>query len=152
MTQENVSFQTPRAHQSPSSLNTVHNHLTYEEDEKSSLNPRMEDHSPQDDILAHHLPSIAEEDEDHTEEHFSTVSLDDDVWMEEPVPERHLWIHENLQHDLSPYPCPYSLNPLHLTQEEAPQYIDLNDTFKFPGVLVTASNKDVPSLKDILGL
>ena len=46
----------------------------------------MEDHSPEDDILASHLPSIAEEDEDDAEEHFPTVSLNDNVWIEEPVP------------------------------------------------------------------
>ena len=110
----------------------------------------MDDHSPEDDILAHCLPSIAEEDEDDTEEHFLMVSLDDNFWMEEPVPERHLCIHENSQHDLFPYPCPYNLNPLHLTQEDTPQYIDLNDIFEFPDVIVSASNDDVPSLEDIL--
>ena len=56
----------------------------------------MEDLSPEDDILACCLPSIAEEDKDDTEEYFPTVSLDDNVWMEEPVPERHLCIHEKL--------------------------------------------------------
>ena len=89
----------------------------------------MEDHSPEDDILAHCLPSIAEEEDEDTEEHFPTVSLDDNVWMEEPVLERHLCIHENSQHDLCPYLCPYSLNLLHLTQEDAPQDIDLNGIF-----------------------
>ena len=111
----------------------------------------MEDHSPVDDILAHHLPSIAEEDDD-VEEHFMTVSLDDNVWMEEPVPERHLCIHENSQHDLCPYPCLYSLNLLHITQEDALQYTDLNHIFKFRDVIVTASNEDVPHLEDILRL
>ena len=72
--------------------------------------------------------------------------------MEEPVLERHLCIHENSQHDLCPYPCPYSLILLHLTHEDAPQYIDLNDIFKFPDVIATASDEDVPSLEDILGL
>ena len=66
--------------------------------------------------------------------------------------QRGLGIHENSQHDLCPYPCPYSLNPLHLTQEDAPQYIDLSDIFEFPNVIVTASDEDVPSLEDILGL
>ena len=33
-------------------------------------------------------------------------TLDDDVWMEEPVPERHLCIHENSQHDPVPLPLP----------------------------------------------
>ena len=154
MTQENLYFRpaTPRACQSPGSLNTVHHHLTYIEDKDPSLNPRMEDHSPEDDILALCLPSIAEEDKAHTEEHFPTVSLDDDVWMEEPVPERHLCIHENLQHDLCPYPCLYGLNLLHLAQEDAPQYIDLNDIFKFHDVIASASNDDVPSLEHILRL
>ena len=57
----------------------------------------MEDHSPEEDTLAHHLPSIAEDDEDDAEHfpHIPTASLDDDVWMEEPVPEWHLCIHEN---------------------------------------------------------
>ena len=112
----------------------------------------MEDHSPKD-ILAHHLPSIAEEeDADDAEEHFLTVSLDDNVWMEEPVPVRHLCIHENSQHDLCPYPCLYSLNLLHLIEEDNPQYIGLNGIFKFPDVIVSASDDDVPSLEDILRL
>ena len=62
-----------------------------------------------------------DDDEDIKEEHFPTASLND-VWMEEPVPERHLCIHENSQHDLCPYPCPYSLTQLHLTPNDAPQY------------------------------
>ena len=42
----------------------------------------MEDHPPEDDILACHLPGIAEEEDDDTEKHFQTISLDDNVWME----------------------------------------------------------------------
>ena len=154
LTQENLSFRpaTPRACPSPGSLNTVCHCLTYQEDKESSLNPRMEDHSPEDDILACYLPRIAEEDKVDTEEHFPTVSLDYNTWMEEPAPKRHLCIHENSQHDLCPYPCPYTLNLLHLTQDNAPQYIDLNDIFEFPDVIVTASDEDVPRLEDILGL
>ena len=127
-------------------------HLTYKEDNESLLDPRMEDHSPEDDILAHLLPSIAEEDDDDTEEHFLTVLLDGNFWMEGPVPEMHLYIHENSQHDLCLYPCPYSLNLLHLIQEDTPQYIDLNDIFKFHDVTLSASNDEVTSLKDILGI
>ena len=113
----------------------------------------MADYAPEHDTLACNLPSIVEEDDDDTEEHFPTVSLDDNFWMEDPVPERHLCIHENSQHDLCPYPCPCSLNPLHFTQENAPQYIDLNDIFEFPYVIVSAaSNDDATSLEDILGL
>ena len=77
--------------------------MTYEEDDTKA------NHSPEDDILAHHLPSMPEEEDDDMEEHFPTVSLDDDFWMDEPVLERHLCIHEDAQHDLCPYPCPNNL-------------------------------------------
>ena len=79
---------TPRAHlpQQPGTLTTVHCYLTFEEDEESSLSrdkvhPRMEHHSPGENTMACHLTSIAEEDkeEEDTEEHFPTASLDDDV-------------------------------------------------------------------------
>ena len=111
----------------------------------------LENNSSEDDILAHCLPSIAEEGDD-TKNHFPTVSLDDDFWMEEPVPERHLCIHKNAQHYLCPDPCPYDFNQLQLTQEDAMQYIYLNDIFDFPDVMVFANNNDVPSLEDVLRL
>ena len=44
-----------------------------------------------------------------TEEHFPTAPLDDDVWAEEPIPDRCLYIHERPDepnHQCS-YPCPY---------------------------------------------
>ena len=72
--------------------------LTYEEDDTSSL--AIENHSSEDDILDCPLPSIAEEEDDNMEEHFPTVPLDDDFWMEDPVPERHLCIHDTAQHTL----------------------------------------------------
>ena len=149
MSQDNLSFRpaTPRACPSPGSLNTVHHCLTYKEDDEPSLDPRMKDHSPADDILAHNFTTIEEEDEDDIEEHFLTVSLNDNFWMEEPVPERHLCIREHSR-DLCPYPCPYSLNLLHLTQEDSSQYIDPSDIFKFSDVIVSASNDDVSSLED----
>ena len=109
----------------------------------------MENHSSEDDILAHHLPSMAEEEDDGMEEHFPTISLDDDFWMEDPILERHLCIHEDA-HELCPYSCQYDLNQLHLTQEDA-QYMDLNDIFDFPDVMVSADD-DMPSLEDILKL
>ena len=57
-TQDNLSFRpaTPKACSSPGYLNAVHCCLTYEEDDESSPDPRMEDHSPEDNILAYHLP------------------------------------------------------------------------------------------------
>ena len=143
--QENLSFRpaTPRAHPSPNYHHAVHCRLTYEDD-------TMENHSSEDDILACHLPSIAAEEDNEMEEHFPTVSADDDFWIKDPIPERHLHIHEDAEHDLCPYPCPYDLNQLHLTQEDA-QYMDLNDIFDFPDVMVSADH-DMPSLEDILKL
>ena len=49
-----------------------------------------------------------------------------------------------------PYPCPYDLNQLHHAQEDAMQYIDLNDIFEFSDVMMSANNDDAPSLEDIL--
>ena len=89
----------------------------------------MGDHSPDEDTLANCPPSIGEENEEEedTEEHSPMASLDDNVWMEEPVPDRHLCIHEDSQHDLCPYPCLYSLDQLHLTPDYVPQYMDLRN-------------------------
>ena len=144
--QENLSFRpaTPRACPSPSYPHAVYHQLTYGKDDTT------ENYSSEDDILACHLPSIAEEEDDDMEDYFPTISLDDNFWMKDPVPERHLCIHEDAQHDLCLYPCPYDLNQLHLAQEDV-QYIDLNDIFDFPDVMVSADN-DMPSLEDILKL
>ena len=148
--QKNLSYglATTRTCLYPSYPNAVHCPLTYEEDNTFSL--MLENNSSEDNVLARHLPSIAEDDE--MEEHFQTVSLDDDFWMEEPVHERQLCIHEDAQHDLCPYPCPYDLNQQHLAQEDAMQYIDLNDIFEFPDVMVSANNDEIPNLEDILKL
>ena len=80
-TQENLSFgsTTPRACLSPSYSHTVCCWLSYKEHDEPSINSKMENHSPEDDLLDHHLPSIPEELDDDMEEHFLTVSLDDDV-------------------------------------------------------------------------
>ena len=97
--------------------------------------------------MAHHLTSEEEE------EHFPRAPLNNDVWMEEPVPDRHLCIHKQSQgHDLCPYPCPYSLYHLCPTPEyvPAPQYIDLSDIFNFADVMMTASDEDILSLEVVL--
>ena len=85
--------------------------------------------------MACNLTSTDEEEED--EEHFPTALLNDDI------PDRHLCIHEHSQHDLCPYPCPYSLDQLHLTPDYTPQYMDLSDIFNFQDVITTTSDEDV---------
>ena len=154
---ENLSFgpATPRTHspQQPGNLTTVHCHLTFEEDDDSSLDnntlhARTEHHAPEEHQMAHHLTSADEEEEEDAEEHFPTAPQNDDVWMEVPVPDRHLCLHEHSQHDMCPYPCPYSLDQLHLALHYTPQYIDLSDIFDFPDVITTASDEDVLYLED----
>ena len=54
-----------------------------------------------------------------------------------------------MPNDQCPYSCPYSLNQLNHTQEDAIQYIDLDELFDFPGVMVSTNDDDVPSLGDI---
>ena len=125
----------------------MHHHLTFEEDDDSSI-----DSNP---IHEGHLTSADdEEEEEDVEEHFPTAPLDDDVWVEEPVPDGHLCIHEHSQHDLCPYPCPYSLDQLHLTPEYTltHQYIDLSDIFDIPDVITSTSDEDIPNLEDVLKL
>ena len=55
------------------------------------------------------------------QENFPRAALDDDIWLEEPVPFRHLCIYEQSQpHYQCSYPCPYSLDLLHSAPEDAP--------------------------------
>ena len=160
---ENLSFGpvTPITHSLlPGNLNTVCYHLMFDKDDDSlldnnTLHTRMDHHSPQEHPMAHHLTSADEEEdkeEEDAEEHFPTAPLIDDVWIEEPVPDRHLCIHEHSQHNLCPYPCPYSLDQLHLTLDYTPQYMDLSDILDFQDVITTASNEYIPNLKDVLKL
>ena len=71
----------------------------FEEDDDPSLHnntlhARMEHHSPEGHPMACHLTSAhKEEEEEDDEKHFPTAPLNDDIWMEEPVPDRHLCIH-----------------------------------------------------------
>ena len=47
---------------------------------------------------------------------FQTVALDNNHWITDPVPDRHLCIHEHSQtHSLCCYPCPYMDLPQHCT-------------------------------------
>ena len=101
--------------------------------------------------MACHLTSADKEEEDD-EEQFPTAPLNDNVWMEESVQNRHLRIHEHSQHDLCPYSCPYSLDQLCLAPDYTPQYMDLSDIFNFLDVITTASDEDIPNQEDVLQL
>ena len=97
-----------------------------------------------------------EEEEEEEEEDFPTAPLHDDVWLQQPVPDRHLCIHEQSQpHDLCPYPCQYSLDQLHPSPGSAStshyKMMDLSDTFDFPDVMKTTKNEDISHPDDVFG-
>ena len=83
--------------------------------------------------------------EEEEKEDFQTVSLDDEHWTTEEIPNRPLCIHEHsLPHGLCPYPCPYA-------DYQTPSYyetMDLSDISKFEDVKTTSSDEDIPALKD----
>ena len=91
------------------------------------------------------------------EEDFPTAPLDDDIWLEDPVPDRHLCIHEQSQpHYQCSYPCPYSLDLLHSTLEDTPapycEMMDLSGILDSQDMMTTTSDEDIPDLEDIFGL
>ena len=85
--------------------------------------------------------NLAEEEED-----FQTVSLDDEHWDMERIPDRHLCIHEHsLPHGLCPYPCSY----LDYTSSSYYDTLDLSDISKFEDLMTTSSNEDIPALDEV---
>ena len=91
------------------------------------------------------------------EEDFPTALIDDNIWLEDPVPDRYLYIHEQSQphYDCS-YPCPYSLDLPHSTPNDAPapyyEMMDLNSISNLQDVMTTTSDEDIPDLEDIFRL
>ena len=89
------------------------------------------------------------------EEDFPTAPLDDAIWLEDPVVDRHLCIHEQSQpnHQCS-YPCPYRLDLPHSSPEDAtaPYYemMDLSDISDIQDVMTTTSDEDISDLEDTL--
>ena len=124
--------------------------------DSSPLHSKAEQSSPAEHQIVHHCTDGSFQDvpSDKEEEHFPTAPLGDDVWLEEPVSDKHLCIHDQSQpHDLCPYPCPYSLGQLHPTFGNAstPHYemMDLSDIFDFPDVMTTISNDGISDLDDV---
>ena len=79
-------------------------------------------------------------------EDFPTVSIDDEHWNMEEIPDRHLYIHEHsLPHGLCPYPCPYSD---YMTSSYY-DTLDLSDISKFEDLMTTSSDEDIPALDEV---
>ena len=91
------------------------------------------------------------------EEDFPTALLDDYIWLEDPVPDRHICIHELSQpHYQCSYPCPYSFDLPHSSPEDMPapyyEMMDLSDILNLQDVMTTTSDEDIPDLEDIFRL
>ena len=137
--------------------------MTFIDDEipladSSPLHGRTEKPSPVEQQMAHQLTDDSFQDvpNKEQEEDFPTAPLYDNIWMEEPVPDRHFCIHEQSQlHDLCPYSRPYSSDQLHPTPENAPtphcEMMDLGDIFDFQDVMTTTIDEDIPDLDDVFG-
>ena len=83
------------------------------------------------------------------EEDVQIVTLDDDHWTTDQIPDRHLCIHEHsLPHSICPCPCPYMDSTPALYQDS----LDLSDISDFKDVMTTLSDEDVPALEDVVGL
>ena len=88
-------------------------------------------------------------------ENFPTGPLDDDIWLEDPVPDRHLCIHEQSQpHYQCSYSFPYSLYLPHSAPDDGPapyyKMMDPSDISDFRDVMMTTSDEDIPDLEDFL--
>ena len=86
--------------------------------------------------------------DDEEEDNFQTVSLEDDHWTTEEIPDRHLCIHEHsVPHELVPYPCPH----MDYTSSSYYDSLDLTDISKFEDLMTTSSIEDIPALDDEIG-
>ena len=93
--------------------------------------------------------TICDDLEEEEEQDFQTVTLHNDHWITDPVPDRHLCIHEHLQpHSLCCYPCPDT----DYTPASYRDTLDLSNISSFEDAMTTSSDKDIPTLDDVTGL
>ena len=158
---ENASFDPVTPHSTGTSQShhrSVHRCLTYSFSEDDDDTPTNETPSPDSTPVQYHIdafqqPSskytlnayvnLQEEEED---EDFETVSLDDEHWDMEEIPDRHLCIHEHsLPHGLCPYPCTY------LDYKSSSYYdtLHLSDISKFEDLMTTSSDEDIPAFNEV---
>ena len=81
------------------------------------------------------------------EEDFPTAPLDDNIWLEDPVLDRCLCIHEQSQpHFLCSYSHPYRLE---YTPAGYYKMMDLSDISDFHDELTITNDEDIPDLGDV---
>ena len=119
------------AFQQPSSKYTLNAYGNLEEEDKEEEEEDKEEEEEEKEV------------KEEEEEYFPTVSLDDDHWNMEEIPDRHLCIHEHsILHELCPHPCPY----LDYTTSSYYNTLDLSDISKFEDLMTNSSNEDIPAL------
>ena len=130
--------------------------------DSSPANRGAEHPSPAQHHLNHHHTSPQSTNQffkdDTTKENFPTALLDDDIWSEDHIPDRHLCIHDTSQlNHLCNYPCPYAdlsfarnLTPS-LTPEAAEFWHDIMDLMDadLEDIMSTTSAEDILDLEDI---
>ena len=91
--------------------------------------------------------TICADQDDDEEEDFQTVSLEDNNWIPDKIPDRHFCIHEHsAPHLLCPYPCWY----MDYTSSLDYDTLDLSDISEFEDLMTTCSDKFIPALdKDV---
>ena len=147
---------------SQSHCKPVHCWLSFNssEDEESSavdISPTYSTTSPQnptglaqqaDSKCIYTICDDPEEDKVGEEEDFQTVTLDDDHWTTEEIPDRHLCIHKHsIPHSLCAYQCPY----MDYTSTSYHNTLDLRDISEFEDLMTTSSDEDIPALDDEIG-
>ena len=86
--------------------------------------------------------------EDKEKEDFQKVTLADDHWTAEEMPDRHLCIHNHsVLHSLCPYPCLY-MDYISASYHDT---LDLSDIAEFEDLMMASSDEDIPALDDEIG-
>ena len=95
------------------------------------------------------------------DKHFPTTPLDDDIWTEEQIPDRCLYIHETTDepNNQCSYLCPYDSTTFQMDllqstpQSETVFHYDLMDlsdiSSDLPHIMATMSEADIPDLEDV---
>ena len=87
-------------------------------------------------------------DDFNEEEDFQTVDLNDEHWITDPLPDRHLCIYKHsLPHSLCPFPCPY----MDYMPASYVDTLDLFDISEFEDLMATSSDEDIPVLEGQIG-
>ena len=80
------------------------------------------------------------------EEDFPMLTLDDEHWTLEIVPERTFCIHDNgLPNNLCQCPCPYGSNDTASYMDS----LDLSDILDYEDYMVTSSDEELPGMEEV---